>query len=182
MVLHAYLPESFVDGPGVRAVIFFQGCPHNCVGCHNPLTHAYDYKDAFEVTEDQVLDVFRSNPYLSGLTFSGGEPFSERNLDSIRYISRAVHDQDKTVWAFTGYTLPKLIRYLDSLSGFDAVEILSCIDVLVDGPFCLECRDTSLQFRGSSNQRLIDIPKFLQGYHRGMSEEVLSGLISSSLL
>ena len=182
MILHAFLPESFVDGPGVRSVVFFQGCPHNCVGCHNPLTHDYNYADAFEVTEEQVLEVFRGNPYLAGMTFSGGEPFSERNLDSIRYLSRAVHDLGKTVWAFTGYTLPALIRYLNSLPGCDALELLSCIDVLVDGPFCLDSRDTSLRFRGSANQRLIDIPKFLEKYHTGLSSTELERLISCSLL
>ena len=186
MFVNAVIFESFVDGPGVRSVIFFQGCPHNCVGCHNPGTHDYESPVMSIVSVSQFMKEFSRNPYLSGVTFSGGEPFSERNLVELGLIADEVHSMGKTVWAYTGYTLPMLIRYLDSLprmslSESNAEVVLRGIDVLVDGPFCEGLRDLGLTFRGSSNQRLIDMSCFLSAYTVGMSNSELDELANASL-
>ena len=147
------ISESIVDGPGIRYVVFTQGCPHHCEGCHNPQTH--DFNGGEEIDPEVLFQEFRSNPLMSGMTFSGGEPFCQPA--PLTELARAGHAMGKTVMAYSGYTFEQLRDSEDP----DQRALLEQCDILVDGPFVLSLRDTLLRFRGSSNQRLIDVPKSL---------------------
>ena len=147
------MDESIVDGPGIRFVIFTQGCPHHCEGCHNPQTHAFDGGEQME-TQD-LLDRIRENPLLSGVTFSGGEPFCQPA--PLTEMAKELHRMGKHIMAYSGYTFEQLRDSDDP----DRRALLEQCDILVDGPFVLSLRDTLLRFRGSSNQRLIDVPASL---------------------
>ena len=141
--------ESIVDGPGLRFVVFTQGCTHNCEGCHNPATHALD--GGHEITSDRILTEFFKNPLLKGITLSGGEPFLQAG--ELVPIAKAVKAGKKDVVIYTGYTL----EALRAMNNDDVNELLSYCDVLVDGPFILAQRDLTLTFKGSRNQRIIDM-------------------------
>ena len=143
--------ESVVDGDGIRLTIFGQGCPHHCEGCHNPTTWAFDGGD--ETPVDDVIRKVKENPLLSGVTFSGGEPFVHAH--DFYEIAKAVHEMGLDVWSYSGYTLEELQKM--ATSNEDVNNFLNEIDVLVDGKFILAQRDLSLRFRGSSNQRIIDM-------------------------
>lgn len=145
--------ESIVDGPGIRFVIFTQGCPHRCLGCHNPETH--NFEDGYLETIDNLVNKFKSYPYMSGLTISGGEPFVQP-LEILLIINeyKKIYPQ-KNIMIFTGYKIEELFNKNDPIIN----EIIDKIDYLVDGKFVLNLRDISLHFRGSSNQRIIDIKK-----------------------
>lgn len=141
--------DSVVDGDGYRYTIFTQGCPHHCRGCHNPETwNPEGGKDAD--TEDLMAEI-RANSLLEGVTFSGGEPFAQPA--PLLQIAREVHAQGLDVWSYTGYVLDELIAMHDP----DVDALLNELDVLVDGPFVIEGRDLTLRFRGSRNQRVIDM-------------------------
>ena len=146
-------PESIVDGPGVRFAIFVQGCPHGCPGCHNPGSH--DFAGGYDGDTGELFEAIRSNPYLSGVTFSGGEPFCQ--AEALAALARRVHGElkGKTVMVYTGYTLEKLEEMAQTRG--DIAALLQEADTLVDGPFILAERDLSLLFRGSRNQRIIDM-------------------------
>ncbi|MGN1014999.1 MAG: anaerobic ribonucleoside-triphosphate reductase activating protein [Butyricicoccus sp.] len=146
------IDESIVDGPGIRFVIFTQGCPHHCEGCHNPQTHPFDGGEQMDTQE--LLERMRINPLLSGVTFSGGEPFCQP--EPLTELAKQLHGMGKTVMAYSGYTFEQLRDADDSRRA-----LLEQCDILVDGPFVLSLRDTLLRFRGSSNQRLIDVPNSL---------------------
>ncbi len=148
------IDESIVDGPGIRFVIFTQGCPHHCPGCHNPQTHSFTGGE--EVSVSELLSRVQENPLLSGVTLSGGEPFCQPK--PLAELARALHQAGKHVMAYTGYTWEQLLRMDDP----DVHALLEQCDVLVDGPFLQEERDLSLRFRGSRNQRLIDVPQSLR--------------------
>ena len=144
----AVLEESIVDGPGIRSVIFFQGCPRHCEGCHNPDLLLFEGGTAY--TPRQLADeVFaRLTPLHRGITLSGGDPLAqaEEIVDFLEIVRR--ERPQLTVWCYTGYL-------------YDEVKeqpVLQLIDVLVDGPFILAQRNLDLPFRGSDNQRLIDLP------------------------
>ena len=139
--------DSIVDGPGLRLTVFVQGCPHHCPGCHNPETH--DFAAGQEADTEEMLSLLRDNPLLCGVTLSGGEPFCQ--CTAMEEIARGAHALGKTVWAYSGYTYEQL------LAREDAAALLTQCDVLVDGPFEQEKRSLSLQFRGSTNQRVIDL-------------------------
>ena len=141
--------ESIVDGPGLRFVVFTQGCTHNCEGCHNPATHALD--GGYEINADRILTEFFKNPLLKGITLSGGEPFLQAG--ELVPIAKAVKAGKKDVVIYTGYTL----EALRAMNNDDVNELLSYCDVLVDGPFILAQRDLTLTFKGSRNQRIIDM-------------------------
>lgn len=143
--------DSIVDGPGIRCVIFTQGCPHHCPGCHNPQTH--DFAGGTEVDADAILEQIRNNPILSGVTFSGGEPFSQ--AEALLPYAKAVKEMGKHLMIYTGYVYEDLLNM--DLPG--AAKLLSLCDVLVDGPFILKKRNLSLPYRGSENQRVIDLAK-----------------------
>lgn len=134
-----------VDGPGLRTSIYFAGCDHRCPGCHNPST--WDFRTGYEMTVDQLMRRIIDNDF--NVTFSGGDPLYQ--LLPLTALARAVKAAGKTIWCYTGFI------YEDLLADKKYSELLSLIDVLVDGPFIMSLRDPDLPFRGSSNQRLIDL-------------------------
>lgn len=145
--------ESIVDGDGIRFVLFVQGCPHNCKGCHNPQTHPFD--SGTIIKTDDVINEFKKNPLLSGITFSGGEPFCQ--TEPLIEIAKEVIKLGKNIYIYSGYTFEQLCE----MSNDDPkiLELLGLADVLVDGPFIIEEKSLLLRFRGSRNQRLIDLKK-----------------------
>ena len=150
--------ESYVDGEGIRFALFVQGCPHHCAGCHNPQTFDFDGGRLMEL--DELIDRIKSNPLLSGVTLTGGEPLCQ--LPSMTELARAVKSMGLTVWCYTGFTFEELIGGVEGIFSVDEIKkFLSCVDVLVDGPFIEERRDLTLNFCGSTNQRLIDVPRTL---------------------
>lgn len=152
--LAGYLEESVVDGPGLRCVIFTQGCPHNCPGCHNPATHSFD--GGYMTDTAALWNKINANPMLQGITFSGGEPFMWGHELSI--IGRAAHEKKLTVMTYSGYTFEELREKADKETGVK--ELLTVTDWLIDGPYIEAQRDLSLRFRGSKNQRILDITAY----------------------
>ena len=151
---------DIANGPGVRVSLFVSGCTHRCPGCFNEVAWDFGYGREFtQQTVDQLLKLL-SAPHIRGLTLLGGEPFEPENqgavVDLLRQMKAAM--PGKTVWAYSGYLFDR-----DMLSGRlgDLKEYLSYVDVLVDGPFVLAQKDMGLRFRGSRNQRLIDVKKSL---------------------
>ncbi|MDO5414699.1 MAG: anaerobic ribonucleoside-triphosphate reductase activating protein [Bacillota bacterium] len=143
--------ESIVDGPGIRFTVFCQGCPHACKGCHNPETH--DFAGGKDVSIDRLIEEIEKNKLLAGVTFSGGEPFCQPG--PFVELGRRVKDMGLNITVFSGYTLEQLNDM--SVQNADVRELLGLTDILIDGPFVNELRDLTLQFRGSSNQRVIDM-------------------------
>ena len=146
-------PESFVDGDGIRYVIFTQGCPHHCPGCHNPSTHAFDGGETIAI-HDILAGIEKNRKYIDGITLSGGEPFCQ--IDQCSIIAEQAQKIGLTVWCYTGYIFEELYGRTD------AIKLLQHIDVLVDGPFILDERSLDLDFRGSRNQRIIDVQESLK--------------------
>lgn len=142
--------ESIVDGPGLRYVIFTQGCTRACPGCHNPQTHPLD--GGFMMDTASILRQFHENPLLAGITFSGGEPFLQAGV--LCDIAEGVHAVGKNVMAYTGFTFEELLDKSQTDPG--VARLLELVDILVDGPYVESLRDLELRFRGSSNQRLLD--------------------------
>ena len=153
MRIASYVQDSIVDGPGLRFTLFVQGCPHGCPGCHNPTTH--DFHGGRELAVADVISVMLSNPWTDGLTLSGGEPFAQPS--ACAEIARAAKQHGLSVWAYTGYTFEQLLADRRP----EIALLLSQCDVLVDGPFLLERRSLSLRWRGSTNQRVLDVPASL---------------------
>lgn len=152
MRLAGLLPESVVDGPGVRFVVFVQGCSHHCPGCHNPET--WDTQGGREMTLREIIKALRKRKkHIRGITLSGGEPFLQAG--EMAELAREAKKMGLDVVTYTGYTYEELLTI--NLPG--SMELLAETDILVDGPFQIECRDISLAFRGSTNQRLIDLAK-----------------------
>ena len=143
--------ESIVDGPGLRFTVFTQGCPHHCPGCHNPQTH--DFNGGYEITVGEIMKQFREDPLLSGMTFSGGEPFCQP--EALCRLARAVKAEGKNIVVYSGYTYEQLQEMAKKNRAVD--ELLELCDTLVDGPYIEALRDLDLLFRGSSNQRIIDL-------------------------
>lgn len=146
--------DSIVDGPGLRLSIFVQGCPHDCPGCHNPGSH--DFGAGYLQSIASLLGVINANTLLDGVTFSGGEPMAQP--EGLTELACAAHKRGLNVWCYTGYL------YEDVLAGTPseaAAELLHNVDVLVDGPFVLESKTLELRWRGSANQRIIDVPRSL---------------------
>ncbi|WP_303691401.1 anaerobic ribonucleoside-triphosphate reductase activating protein [Megamonas hypermegale] len=141
--------DSIVDGEGFRFAIFTQGCYHNCPQCHNPQTH--DINGGHEADTDELFRQICENPLLSGVTFSGGEPFLQPK--PLSELAQKVHERGLNITTFTGYTLEQLWQMHDE----DVDALLNQTDVLIDGPFVAAKKDISLRFRGSSNQRIIDM-------------------------
>ena len=146
--------DSIVDGPGIRYTVFTQGCPHHCPGCHNPKTHAQD--GGYTVDTEKIVAQLRANPLLDGLTLSGGEPFEQPA--ACTELARQAHVLGLNVWCYTGYTCEVLLTA--KKPAWEA--LLQQVDVLVDGPFLLGERSLELQYRGSKNQRLLDMPRTLE--------------------
>lgn len=143
--------ESVVDGPGLRYTLYVQGCPHGCPGCHNPQTH--DFAGGSVETVGAILAAFAENPLLAGITLSGGEPFCQPG--PLAELARGVHALGKTVMTYTGYTLEEL----SALGDREVDALLAETDLLVDGRFILAEKSLSLPYRGSANQRLVDMRK-----------------------
>lgn len=143
--------DSIVDGAGIRYTIFTQGCPHRCAGCQNPKTH--DFAGGLEMDTKAILKNVLDNPLLTGVTLSGGEPFCQ--AAPLAGLAHEVHAHGMDVWAYTGYTLEDLQGKKES--AVDA--LLDEVDVLVDGAYDESQRDLTLTFRGSRNQRVIDMKK-----------------------
>lgn len=140
--------ESIVDGPGIRTVFFAQGCPHNCEGCHNPKTHSFN--TGTDITPDACVCAVLKNPLVRAVTFSGGEPFAQ--AAGFAALAQLLKEKGYEIAAYSGYTIEQL------LSGTDEQKrLLRHIDVLVDGKFVLKKRNLNLKFRGSENQRIIDV-------------------------
>lgn len=164
MRIAGLVQDSIVDGPGFRFTVFTQGCPHKCPGCHNPETH--DPLGGSEMTTEEVISKMLSNPLTDGLTLSGGEPFSQ--AADCAAIAAAAQKNGLNVWAYSGHTFEELLELSKSDNGIAA--LLAQIDVLVDGPFILSERTLSLSWRGSRNQRLIDVKKSLVEEHAVLHE------------
>ena len=150
--LSGIVSDSIVDGPGIRTTFFCQGCPHHCEGCHNPET--WDFGCGTTVPVADLVDVVKSNPLCRGVTFSGGEPFAQ--AAGFAKLARLLKKEGYEVASYSGYTFEEL---LDG-SG-DQKELLASIDILIDGPFVLAERSLELVFRGSRNQRILDVPRSL---------------------
>lgn len=148
--------ESIVDGPGLRAVIWTQGCSHNCKGCHNPSTH--DFNGGGLVPIEMVKEAIDELEYHTGITFSGGDPMFQPN--ACAQLAKYAKEKGFNIWVYSGFTFDELLNL--SKKNPIYMEFLSYIDVLVDGKFKLEQRDLSLLFRGSKNQRLVDVKKSLE--------------------
>lgn len=154
---------DIANGPGVRVSLFVSGCTHHCPGCFNQEAWDFHYGQPFtEETIQTIVDMLRP-AYIRGLTLLGGEPFDPRNQEAVVQLLRRIKQElpEKSIWAFSGYLFDR-----DILSGKlgdweITKEYLSYLDVLVDGPFVQEKKNLSLRFRGSENQRLIDVPASL---------------------
>ena len=152
---------DIADGIGVRVTLFVSGCTNRCPGCFQPETWDFDYGQPFTAeTEEKLLDML-SPGYIDGLTLLGGDPFEPDNQRALVPFLRRVKETypKKTVWAFTGFVYEDLLREGSHPRCEVTDELLALTDVLVDGPFLLAEKDISLRFRGSRNQRLIDMNK-----------------------
>lgn len=136
-----------VDGPGFRTSIYFAGCRHRCEGCHNPQSWSFD--GGKEMTIDEIMSVVEEEDF--DVTLTGGDPMY--NIDALCELSDAIHQAGHNVWLYTGYTWEEIVDN-DNLR-----EAAKHVDVIVDSPFILELKDPDLLFRGSSNQRIIDVKK-----------------------
>ena len=146
--------DSIVDGPGIRFTVFAQGCSHNCPGCQNPETH--EFGCGVDITIAEIIRQIKTNPLVRGVTFSGGDPFFQpAGFAQLAKELKAMHYE---VAAYTGFTW----EYLIACGSVEQIELLRNIDVLVDGPFDIDKKNLDLRFRGSSNQRIIDVPKSLE--------------------
>lgn len=156
-------PESIVDGPGFRYVLFTQGCPHHCPGCHNPQTHPFE--GGYEADVDAIFAEIEENPLISGVTLSGGEPFCQ--AEGLLPIAQGVKARGKHLMAFTGYTIEQLAAMAQQQPAIRS--LLELCDTIVDGPFVQELRDPDLDFRGSSNQRVLQKNEILQALAAGQA-------------
>ena len=154
MRIAGVLHESVVDGPGVRFVVFAQGCLHHCKGCHNPNT--WDPKGGSEITVRALMKEIRKAPKsVKGITISGGEPFMQSK--EAADLAERVHSVGFSVVTYTGFLFEDLQRMV--IEDSEISRLLNETDILVDGPFIEELKDISLRFKGSSNQRVIDMKK-----------------------
>lgn len=160
--------DSIVDGPGLRVVVWTQGCIHNCRGCHNPQTH--DISGGYEIDSKEIIKQITKLRLHRGITLSGGEPFmqSEALID----IAKESRNNNLDVWAYTGYTLEELIDKKNP-NYFNNINLLRNIDVLVDGRFMENKKNINLKFRGSENQRIIDVRKSLENKKIYLHEEYM---------
>ena len=150
--LSGIVSDSIVDGPGIRTTIFCQGCPHHCPGCHNPET--WEFGCGTQVPVEDLVDVVRSNPLCRGVTFSGGEPFSQ--AEGFAKLARLLKAQGYEVASYSGFTFEELLEGTE-----DQKKLLENIDILIDGRFILAEKSLEIAFRGSRNQRILDVKKSL---------------------
>ena len=151
--------ESLVNGPGLRRVFFSQGCNHNCKGCFNPETH--DFSGGEEKNINELIEDVYKNPMIKGITFSGGDPFER--AEEFAYMAKAFKEKNLNIWSYTGYTFEYILDNLEKRSGWK--DLINNLDVLVDGRFEEDKAVDGLRFRGSTNQRIIDVKESLKnGY------------------
>lgn len=148
-----FVNDSIVDGPGLRFVVFCQGCSHNCPGCHNPQTHKFGVGMNYSI--ELILSMIRRAPLCSGVTFSGGDPMFQAEAFTALAIRLKMLGYE--VACYTGFTWEELMQKGTK----EQKGLLEYLDILIDGPFILEKRSLNLRFRGSTNQRIIDVPKSL---------------------
>ena len=154
--LAGLVPESYVDGPGIRFTIFVQGCPHHCEGCHNPETHDFDGGRLADT--DKIFNKIKQFPLVKGVTFSGGEPFCQ--AEPLSDLGEKLKKDGYHLMSYSGWPFEQLLAKSDKEPYVK--KLLGLLDVLVDGRFVLAERSLELKFRGSRNQRLIDVPKSLE--------------------
>ena len=150
--LSGIISDSIVDGPGIRTTIFSQGCPHHCPGCHNPET--WEFNCGTPMEEERLVEIVKSNPLCRGVTFSGGEPFAQ--AEGFAKLARLLKAQGYEVASYTGYTFEALLHGTPAQR-----DMLTAIDILIDGPFLLAEKSLEVPFRGSKNQRILDVPASL---------------------
>ena len=155
MKVAGFYDESISNGLGWRAVLFVSGCPHNCPGCHNKIAQDYNYGEEFN--KQELIDRICENSILKGITISGGEPLCKQNISEVLGFIKDVKKvrPNFNVWCYTGYTIEQLKERQDEVTN----ETLKSIDVLVDGRFVQEKKKPGLKFRGSENQRILDVQK-----------------------
>ena len=160
------------NGPGVRVSLFVSGCTHRCEACFNPETWDFSYGAPFGAAEVEQILALLSPEHIRGLSLLGGEPFEPDNQRAVLDLVRRVREQlpEKTIWCYTGYLYEDLAA---NHMGTHSRPLLEGLDVLVDGPFILEKKDLGLRFRGSSNQRIIDVPTSLQAGEVRLAEEYM---------
>ena len=144
--------DSIVDGPGIRTTFFCQGCPHHCPGCHNPET--WPFEGGTEVETSVLVEMVTSNPLCRGVTFSGGEPFAQ--AEGYLELAKALKERGYEIASYSGYTFEELLKGTPAQR-----QLLEYIDVLIDGPFIIAEKSLEVPFRGSKNQRILDVPKSL---------------------
>lgn len=148
--------ESIVDGPGIRFVVFCQGCPHGCPGCHNAVTH--DFDGGYDCSIETILKEIDRNPLLSGVTFSGGEPVCQP--EGFLALAEGVKERGLDIIMYSGYTFEEISAMAKERKPLK--ELFSRIDILIDGRYMESQRDLTLRFRGSRNQRVIDVKSSLK--------------------
>ena len=158
MNMAGFYDESISNGLGWRAVLFVSGCPHNCPGCQNKMAQNYSYGEQFD--KQKIIDRICDNSLLKGITISGGEPLCKENVGAVLDFIKDVKKvrPNFNVWCYSGYTIEELKNRNDKITN----EALNEIDVLVDGRFVQEKRDPNIKFRGSSNQRILDVKKTMK--------------------
>ncbi len=160
--------DSIVDGPGLRMVVWTQGCIHNCRECHNPQTHSIC--GGYEVDTEDIIDKIKSLKLQKGITLSGGEPFLQQ--EPLEIIAKKAKLNNLDVWAYTGFTIEQLLDKKNP-SYFKNLNLLKNIDVLVDGKFVVEKKDIRLRFRVSSNQRIINVERTLKNKQVFLMDEYM---------
>lgn len=149
------IPDSIVDGRGIRLTVFVQGCPHRCPGCHNPQTH--DFAGGYPADPDEIVRQVKADPLMSGVTFSGGEPFCQP--EALAALGERIRALGKNIVIYSGYTFEQLLHMGERNPA--VLRLLRLADLLVDGPYLEAERDLTLEYRGSRNQRLIKVPEAL---------------------
>jgi len=153
--LSGLMYESLVNGPGMRRVFFSQGCKHNCKDCFNKDTHDFQGGELFNM--DELIEDVKVNPMLKGITFSGGDPLEQ--AEEFAYMAENFKEKNLNIWCYTGYTYEYILKNIEQNQGWK--KLLMNVDVLVDGKFEKDKALEGLKYRGSTNQRIIDVKKSL---------------------
>ena len=153
--LAGFINDSIVDGPNIRSVVFVQGCSNHCPHCHNPETWSFEKKNL--VNWEDIYAKIKSEPIIKDVTFSGGEPFE--NYNDLLPLAKQLKKDGYNLCSFSGFTYEELLK--KSIEDNNLREFISLLDILIDGKFIYEKRDLTLKYRGSSNQRIIDVQKSL---------------------
>lgn len=160
MKYHNVTHADMLNGEGLRVVLWVSGCSHHCPGCQNPMT--WDENDGIPFDDDTIAEIYHDldQDWCDGITLSGGDPLFIKNRKTIRDLVLNIKNlyPNKTIWCYTGYTFEDLLEQNDP----NLTDILSCVDVLLEGRFVMKLRDDKVHYVGSSNQRIINVPKSLK--------------------